>query len=66
MKDQLGNSKKASSNLIQSETDFNDWLTKFESVDVDRHVEKFNSTTRNIMDNFIRNKVITVDDREPI
>ena len=66
MKDQLGNSKKSSSNLIQSETDFNDWLTKFESVDVDRQVEKFNSTTRNIMDNFIWNKVVTVDDREPI
>ena len=52
--------------MIQSETDFNGWLTKFESVDLDRQVEKFNSTTRNIMDNFIRNKVITVDDREPI
>ena len=52
--------------MIQSETDFNDWLIKFESVDVDRQVEKFNSITQNIMDNFIRNKVITVDDREPI
>ena len=52
--------------MIQSETDFNDWLIKFESVDVDRQVEKFNSITQNIMDNFIRKKVITVDDREPI
>ena len=50
----------------ERDSDSNDKPITFESEDVDRLVEIFDETVRNIMSNFISNKVITVGDRETI
>ena len=42
-----------------------DWSKTFENVDADRQVKQFNEAILNIMCNFILNKEINVDDKEP-
>ena len=53
------------SSSIQNALNIIDWSKLFSNANFEKQVNILNGTLFNIFANFVRNKVITVDDRDP-
>ena len=57
--------EKAQTDLINRAIDQFDWVNLFLNKNIDERVILFNRTISNIFHNFIQNKIILCDDRDP-
>ena len=58
--------KKADPNSIRKALDLVNWERLFDQKGIDAQVATFNDTVLNIFRNFVPNKYITIDDKDPV
>ena len=60
------NYKKADSKNIRKALALVNWERLFDQLDINEQVAAFNETTLNVFQNYVPNKYITIDDKDPV